>query len=69
MCTRTSSRGDPGVMTKLAMLFAPAMLFVFGPVAAQTIIPIEQDRSVRNEQVNAPQCGGDFLFDDEAAVQ
>ncbi len=54
--------GDLGVVTTLAMVS------VCGPVAAQTIIPIEQDRSVSNEQVNAPQCSGDFLFDDEAAT-
>ena len=63
MFLRTSSMGDPGFVTTLAMLF------VCGPVAAQTIIPIEQDRSVSNEQVNAPQCSGDFLFDDEAAIR
>ncbi len=62
MSSRTSSMGDPGVVTTLAMLW------VCGPVAAQTIIPIEQDRSVSNEQVNAPQCTGDFLFDGEAAI-
>ncbi len=57
----TSSMGGHGVTTL-------AMLWVCGPVAAQTIIPIEQDRSVSNEQVNAPQCSGDFLFDGEAAM-
>ncbi len=62
MLSRTSSMGDSGVVTTLAMLF------VCGPVAAQTIIPIEQDRSVSNEQVNAPQCSGDFLFDGDAAI-
>ncbi len=62
MPSRTCSMGDPGVVTTLAMLS------VCGPVAAQTIIPIEQDRSVSNAQVNAPQCSGDFLFDDEVAI-
>ena len=62
MFSRTSSMGDPGVVATLAMLSA------CGPAAAQTIIPIEQDRSVSNEQVNAPQCTADFLFDGEAAM-
>ncbi len=35
---------------------------------ADTIIPIDQGRFVSNEQVNAPQCSGDFFFDGEAAA-
>ena len=62
MFSQTPSIGDPGVFATLALLW------VCGPVAAQTIIPIEQNRSVSNEQVNAPQCTGDFLFDGEAAI-
>ncbi len=44
------------------------MLLICGEVSAQTIIPLDQGRFVSNEQVNAPQCTGDFFFDGEAAV-
>jgi hypothetical protein len=37
------------------------------PATAQTIIPIDQQRSI-NTMANAPQCSGDFLFEDDAAV-
>ena len=40
-----------------------------GTTAGQTIVPIDQSRSVSNEQVNAPQCSGDFLFDGEAPIR
>ncbi len=33
-----------------------------------TFIPVAQGRSVSTETVNAPQCGPDTLFDDEAAI-
>ena len=42
--------------------------WVCAPAAGQTIIPIDQGRSVSTESVNAPQCGPDSLFDDEAAI-
>ena len=38
-------------------------LFITGTSGAQVITPIAQDRSVRTENLNAPQCNGDFLFD------
>ncbi len=47
---------------------ASASLIVCATAAGQIIIPIDQSRFVSNEQVNAPQCGGDFLFDGDAAV-
>ena len=47
---------------------ASAALMVCGTAAGQTIIPIDQDRFVSNEQVNAPQCSGEFFFDGEAAA-
>ncbi len=43
-------------------------LWVCAPAAGQTIIPIDQGRSVSTESVNAQQCGPDFLFGSEAAV-
>ena len=42
--------------------------WVCAPAAGQTIIPIDQGRFVSTESVNAPQCGPDSLFDDEAAI-
>ena len=47
---------------------ASAALMVCGTAAGQTIIPVDQGRFVSNEQVNAPQCSDDFLFDGEAAA-
>ena len=47
---------------------ASAALMVCGTAAGQTIIPVDQDRHVSNEQVNAPQCSNDFLFDGQAAA-
>ncbi len=43
-------------------------LWVCAPTAGQTITPIDQGRFVSTESLNAPQCGPDFLFDDEAAI-
>ncbi len=53
----------------IAAFAASPGLWVCAPAAGQTIIPIDQDRSVSTENVNAPQCGPDFLFDSEAAVE
>ncbi len=51
-------------------IFAAALaaLMVCGTAAGKTIILVDQGRFVSNEQVNAPQCSGDFLFDVEAAA-
>ncbi len=46
---------------------ASAALMVCGTAAGQTIIPVDQGRFVSNEQVNTPQCSGDFFFNGEAA--
>jgi hypothetical protein len=40
---------------------------VCGRAQAQIIIPVDQDRSVSTEAVNAQQCGGDFLFESDTA--
>ncbi|MEE9131888.1 MAG: hypothetical protein V3T84_17895 [Phycisphaerales bacterium] len=47
---------------------ASATLMVCGTVTGQTIIPVDQDRRVSNEFVNAPQCSDEFFFDGEAAA-
>ena len=53
----------------IAAFAASPGLWVCAPAAGQTIIPIDQGRFVSTESVNAPQCGPDFLFDGEAAVE
>ena len=50
----------------LAMLVAGVSLVAARPSAADTIIAIDQARSLSTENVNAPQCNGDFLFDGDA---
>ncbi len=61
-------RAQPSTSNALGICAASAMLLICGEVSAQTIIPIDQVRFVSNEQVNAPQCSGDFSFDGEAAA-
>ncbi len=51
----------------IAAFAASPGLWVCAPAAGQTIIPIDQGRYVSTENVNAPQCSGDFFFDGEAA--
>ncbi len=52
----------------IAAFAASPGLWVCAPAAGQTIIPIDQNRSVSTENVNAPQCSGDFLFDGDGSV-
>ncbi len=52
----------------IAAFAASPGLWVCAPAVGQTIIPIDQGRHVSTESVNAPQCGPDSLFDDEAAI-
>ena len=55
--------------TKAALVAALPGLWICASVAAgQTIIPIDQDRFVSTEVVNAPQCGPDTLFDEVTAL-
>ncbi len=51
----------------IAAFAASPGLWVCAPTTGQTIIPIDQGRYVSTENVNAPQCSGDFLFDGDAA--
>ena len=52
----------------VVILILSGSLFITGTSGAQVFTPIAQDRSVSTENVNAPQCNGDFLFDGDAAV-
>ncbi len=52
----------------IAAFAASPGLWVCAPAVGQTIIPIDQGRYVSAETVNAPQCGGEFMFDDETAI-
>ncbi len=52
----------------IAVLAASPGLWMSAHATGQTIIPIDQGRSVSTDSVNAPQCGADFLSDLEAAV-
>ena len=47
---------------------ASAALIVCGTVAGQTIIPVDQGRSVNNQMVNALQCSDEYFSDVEAAA-
>ncbi len=47
---------------------ASAALIVCGTVAGQTIIPVDQGRSVNNQMVNALQCSDEYFSDAEAAA-
>ncbi len=45
-----------------------AFLTAARPGDAGTILPVDQSRNVSTENVNAPQCAGEFFFDSDAAV-
>ncbi|MEE8156175.1 MAG: hypothetical protein V3T53_14575 [Phycisphaerales bacterium] len=47
---------------------ASAALIVCGTAAGQTIIPVDQGRSVSNQMVNALQCSDEYFSDVEAAA-
>ncbi len=61
-------RPHPSTVNAASVFAASAALLACGTAEAQTIIPVDQDRHVSNENVNAPQCSGDFFFDGEAAA-
>ncbi len=61
-------RLHPSTVNAASVFAASAVLLACGTAEAQTIIPVDQDRHVSNEQVNAPQCSDDVLFDNEAAA-
>ena len=58
-------RSEPSTTNALAVLAAPAMLLICGAVSAQTIIPLDQQRSV-NTFLIVPQCF-DKTFEEESA--
>ena len=58
-------RSEPSTTNALAVFAAPAILLICGGVSAQTIIPLDQQRSV-NTFLIVPQCLGK-TFDEDSA--
>ncbi|MCZ6446376.1 MAG: hypothetical protein O6758_09365, partial [Planctomycetota bacterium] len=58
-------RGQPSTTKSLVILAAPAILLICGELAAQTIIPIDQARSVGTFLI-VPQCLGKTADGDSA---
>ena len=61
-------RPHPSTVNAASVFAASAALLACGTAEAQTIIPVDQDRFLSTESVNAPQCSDDSFFDGEAAA-